>query len=316
MELEGAKHSFVTLLNSIQDCEREHFLKWTQNFLTNGCELEPSVQNSGHISAEKKKNERKADVLLSCIKGSLKEKIPFNGIMNSEIIRFPTFGTDVNLNDKNCVHVDAFLYDDDDVELLVESGKISNNYCKDCNSSKIEPMTFISHSVSKDRLKHIFKMCLPSLKGKVILDVGSRFGVVLYAAYAYTEATKIIGVEINQELCDIQKYIIEKFKLSDRLIVLEGDIIDKGSDVSEANVIVLMNVFEWFLNFEEQVKVWNYLHATIKSGTFIVASPPIETSLELIDSEIDVKCWLQEIELGKTSNVFVEETEFKIYKVL
>jgi len=236
--------------------------------------------------------------------------------MNSEKVNFPVVGSDVNLNDKNCVHVDAFLYDEEDVELLVESGKLHNNYCKDCNSSNVEPMTFISHSASKDRLRFIFKKCLPSLKDKVILDVGSRLGVVLYAAHIYTEAKKIIGIEINHELCDLQRFIAEKYKLNDRIVISEGDVMDMCHHLVESNVVVLMNVFEWFLNLNDQLKVWDYLHRNIKPGTIIVASPPIEISLELIGSKINCKRWLKETHFGKISEEFCEETEFMIYQVL
>jgi len=310
MALEKAKKSFLTSLNSLKDSEQDHFLNWTRNFVKD--EHECSVARTD----DEKRRERKSEVLLSCIKGSLREKVPFNGMLNSENINFPTFGIDANLNNKNCLHVDAFLYDDDDVDILVESGKISNNYCKDCNSSNIEPKTFISHSASKDRMKYIFQTCLPPLKGKVILDIGSRLGVVLYVGYCYTEAAKIVGVELNQDLCDIQKYIVDKYKLHDRIHVLEGNILDMHKDVKGADVIVLMNVFEWFLDLEEQIKVWNYLFENIKSGAILVTSPPIDVSLDLINSEIDFKRWVEEVKSGETNDGFLEETEFRIYKVI
>jgi len=319
MNADEAKLDFLQLLDKLQEGEKPLFLKWLHGFVENEHEADTCDHDGSStcLSTQEKQAERKADILLSCIKGSLKEKIPFDGVMGSEAIHFPTVGEDVNLNEENCINVDGFLYDEDDVELLVESGKIANNFCKDCNSRNVEAMTFISHSASKDRLRHIFKDCLPSLDGKVVLDIGSRFGVVLYTAYVYTKAAKIIGVELNHELCDIQRHIIEKYKLTDRLLLHEADVIDTPDAVKQADVIVLMNVFEWFLNFEDQVKVWRFLHATIKSGTWVVASPPIDVSLTLVDSDIDVNRWLEEVDLRKTTaDTFLEETEFKVYKVL
>lgn len=317
MEIETAKKSFKELFQSVKESDQENFLSWVEKqYGIKRASCCPPVQNGGPVSNEEKKLERKADILLSCIKETLKEKVPFNGVMNSEDVKFPVVGTDVNLNDKNCVHVDAFLYDEEDVDMLVDSGQLHNNYCKDCNSSNVEPMTFISHSASKDRLRYIFKKCLPSLKDKVVLDVGSRLGVVLYAAHIYTEAKKIIGIEINHELCVLQQSVVEKYKLGDRIEVKEGDVMDMSNDLVQSDVIVLMNVFEWFLKLEDQRKVWNYLHKNIKKGTIIVAAPPIEVSLELVDSKINFNRWLKETHFGKVCKEFCEETEFKIYKVL
>lgn len=39
------------------------------------------------------------------------------------------------------VNVDDFLYNDEDVEELVEDGKLKRNYCKDCSSKNIEPLS-------------------------------------------------------------------------------------------------------------------------------------------------------------------------------
>jgi len=318
MELDEAKKSFTELLSSIEDTDKEKFLSWLTKWSTkdgsSAC-CQPIHNGDTHVSNEEKKIERKAEILLSCIKETLKEKVPFNGVMNSEEVSFPVIGSDVNLNDKNCIHVDAFLYDEEDVEMLVDSGKLHNHYCKDCLSSNVEPMTFISHSASKDRLRYIFKKCLPPLKDKVIVDVGSRLGVVLYAAHIYTEAKKIIGIEINRELCELQRHIVDKYKLGDRIIIREGDVMDMCKHLVESDIVILMNVFEWFLNLDDQLKVWDYLHKYIKPGTIIVAAPPIEISLELIGSKINSKRWLKETHYEKICEDFCEETEFRIYKV-
>lgn len=39
---------------------------------------------------------------------------------------------------------------------------------------------YISHSLSRDSLYYIFNNCLPTLENKVVLDIGSRLGAVLY----------------------------------------------------------------------------------------------------------------------------------------
>lgn len=39
---------------------------------------------------------------------------------------------------------------------------------------------FISHSASLQQLKFIFQQALPDMRGKTLVDVGSRLGVMLY----------------------------------------------------------------------------------------------------------------------------------------
>merc|ERR1719450_355956 len=135
----------------------------------------------------------------------------------------PTIGDDSTLNAVNSVHLDAFLYDEDGEEALVQEGLLSRSYCQDCGSRNIDDLTFVTHSCSKERLEFIFCGLLPPLDGKTVIDIGSRIGAVLYGAYFYSKATKIIGVEINTEFCHLQRCIVDKYKLGDKISILEGD---------------------------------------------------------------------------------------------
>lgn len=48
-------------------------------------------------------------------------------------------------------------------------------------------LVYISHSISRRALCYMFKTCLPKLKGKTVLDVGSRLGAVLYGVGILSE---------------------------------------------------------------------------------------------------------------------------------
>lgn len=83
-----------------------------------------------------------------------------DALFDSEKIAMPTMGRDSDCkpNTTVCrnshtdgffqVHVDGFLYDEDDVDKLVDKGKISRNFCGACGSRDVRPLTFISHSLS------------------------------------------------------------------------------------------------------------------------------------------------------------------------
>ena len=72
---------------------------------------------------------------------------------------------------------------------------------------------FISHSASRENLSHAFRNLLPDLSGKHILDVGSRFGAVIFGAFAYSLASRITGVEINPDLASLSMSMVQKYNM-------------------------------------------------------------------------------------------------------
>lgn len=61
------------------------------------------------------------------------------------------------------MHIGAcrcFLYDDDDVDELVDQGTLSREYCAQCGCREIMPLTFISHSLSIDQVSSISNLKL------------------------------------------------------------------------------------------------------------------------------------------------------------
>jgi len=308
-----AQCKFIEITKALKgNEEKDEFYKWIQDYLS-----DYSLNNGENVScgaAAAVKSNEKADVLMSCIKTTLKQLVPFEAVFKSEKILFPTIGDDSSLHEKNCMHVDAFLYGEEDVDELIEQGKLMTHYCLDCESTSIEPITFITHSASNDRLKFIFQRALPNLEDKVVLDIGSRLGVVLYAGYVYTKAKELIGVELNKDWCKTQNEIINRFKLQDRVKIVHGDIINNASVVKKSNVIILHNVFEWFMSPKQQEDIWNFLYSTIEPGTIIAAAPPIEISLALLNTSIVVDDWVKERTVEHDH--CIEETELKLYDVV
>jgi predicted O-methyltransferase YrrM len=81
---------------------------------------------------------------------------------------------------------------------------------------------FISHSASVLQLQFLYQVVLADkCKDKVIVDIGSRLGAVLYGGHLFTRARKLIGVEINEWFTKLQKDMIKKYKMDDRVQVKE-----------------------------------------------------------------------------------------------
>ncbi|KAK7836012.1 hypothetical protein U0070_004103 [Myodes glareolus] len=190
------------------------------------------------------------DVMLKNIADDLRSCLPPEAVLCSEQLALQK----IRQQPEPTVHVDAFLYDEDFIDSLCEEGKMSRNYCTVCGSHQTAPLGFISHSFSLMELKFLFHQVLPDLSGKVLVDIGSRLGTVLYGGYLYSSAAQLCGVELNGEFCQLQEMIIKKYEFSDRIKVLHADVCTQGPLLQSADVIVMNNVFEYFLTEAEQAR--------------------------------------------------------------
>ncbi|XP_040268499.1 uncharacterized protein LOC120982432 [Bufo bufo] len=235
-----------------------------------------------------------ADVLLHNIADDLRNCLPVEAMVISE----KQAQENIQRLQKPTLHVDAFLYNDEAIDSLCEEGKMSRNYCTSCGSTKTAPLDFLSHSFSILELKFLFQHALPDLSGKTLLDVGSRLGAVLYAGYVYSSASKLQGIEINAEFCELQEKIITKYHFSDRIQVNHSDICSQKSLLHQADVVVLNNVFEYFLSKEEQIKAWIFMYENLrKKGCLVVTVPSLKESFSKLQINMQLSQWLEEIEL-------------------
>ncbi|KAH0554217.1 uncharacterized protein LOC123263697 isoform X1 [Cotesia glomerata] len=229
---------------------------------------------------------------LDNIVASIKPKVPRSGILELE-----NFVQTKKPDDPNAtIEIDCFLYDDEDFDILEDKGELSRYYCETCGSKKIKFLNIESHSMSREELFTLFNDTLPVLVDKVVLDVGSRLGAVLYGAYVFTDAEKIIGVEMNKEFCDIQTEVINKFKMNKRIEVINKKIQDCADVLKSADVVVLNNIFEPYLPKEKHAELWYFFKEHIKKGAYIVCRPPIEHAVKDLNLNIDVTEWVKKVE--------------------
>lgn len=201
------------------------------------------------------------------------------------------------------VDVDAFLYDQHDIDDLVEQKLLSRSYCIDCKSTNIGDVQFVSHSFSAEQLVYLFCYGLPealaaakSVGPLKLCDVGSRFGIVLAAAASFLATSprrnpparslvfsKVTGVEFNKNMCDVQTKALAKLRLASNAVeVLCADALSEEgiAKVRESDVVVLHNVFEWFQEESAQLRVWKTLRGALsRQGQIIVAVPTLEESI-------------------------------------
>ncbi|XP_066133842.1 uncharacterized protein [Saccopteryx bilineata] len=217
------------------------------------------------------------DSMLKNIAEDLRNCLPLETMLSSEHVALQK--VNIQQRPEPTVHVDAFLYDEDFIDSLCEEGKMSRNYCMMCGSHQIAPLGFISHSFSLMELKFIYHHVLPDLSGKLLVDVGSRLGTVLYGGYLYSSALQLYGVELNGDFCQLQEMIIKKYQFTDRIKVLHADICTQDSLLQNADVVIMNNVFEYFLDEEKQARAWEYMsHNVKKQGSLLVTVPSLKES--------------------------------------
>lgn len=123
---------------------------------------------------------------------------------------------------------------------------------------------------------YIFEVMLPDLKGKVFLDVGSRFGALLFGAYLLSSADKIIGIEMNKEHCQIARDVLTERHMLDRVEVINDNVLNQAEAVASADVVLVNNAFQYFTSDSVARECWKFLRGCLKPDCFLLMSPVVD----------------------------------------
>lgn len=274
------KNRILELFSELDDSEFEDVEQWLNS---------PDFKKD----LEQKKILQCSEINLIKIGNVIKKIVPFEAEMASEIIVPPKIGEQADCNEINTCHVDEFLYDDHAVEELVKAGKLKRHYCLDCNSRNIKELIHISHSMSRQAVQYIFKVLLPKdLEDKQILDVGSRLGAVIYGAYYFSNASSIIGIEMNKECCDVQERIINQFSMDKtRIKCIHSDVTEKIDVVSNSDIIII-NILDFFVDVKKHKEMWYFFKKYIKKGSYLVCNRSMVDTFMNLDVVEDFHNWL------------------------
>ncbi|CAM1330967.1 Uncharacterised protein g10432 [Pycnogonum litorale] len=230
---------------------------------------------------------------LRMIADSLRHMVPFSGILHSEEAK--VMHTDQKKKKKN--FVDSFLYDTDEIDELIREKKIPEN-CLDAVTDQDDDnsVEYNSVSVSKNLAAFIFQSLITKyLKDSTVVDIGSRLGSVLYGAYFFSAANNIIGIEENEELCEIQKKIVHQYELSDRIKIVQGSVEDNDDSISHADVINVSASFSYLMDVDGQRNLWKFLRRSIKKPGTLIVAPNVPDIFAKLEIEDDASVWLKEV---------------------
>ncbi|KAK2826829.1 hypothetical protein Q5P01_021043 [Channa striata] len=274
MNLSEAKLELKQLLSRVGPAELPKLLDW--------------IRNSDELDDLLLDNRK---VMLKSIADDLRARLPLDAMVASETAAHHK----MQQLTRPTVHVDSFLYDDEQVDALCEAGTMSRTYCVSCGSSRTAALDFISHSFSVSELQFLFQNVLPDLSGRLLVDVGSRLGAVLYGGYVYSSASQLIGVELSEEFVQLQNDVLLRFRLNDRVQVLHADICTQDVLLQNADVLIMNNVFEFFMEPSEQLRAWRFIMQNFrKRESLLVTVPSLQDSLNALQ-EVLQPGWVEEL---------------------
>jgi hypothetical protein len=159
-----------------------------------------------------------AEEMVESIRQWLRKRLGPRAVAPGEVFHYPDHVPDfAGYTACSVEHTDAFLYDDDELDELVDEGKLSRYYCGSIGPRDIRELNFVSHSFSIAQLRFLFsESALGALGGKTVVDVGSRLGAVLWAGSAYSEAKRLVGIELSGFFAQLQQDAIDHFQLGAR----------------------------------------------------------------------------------------------------
>eukprot|EP01119_Soliformovum_irregulare_P011567 TRINITY_DN2910_c2_g1_i1.p1 TRINITY_DN2910_c2_g1~~TRINITY_DN2910_c2_g1_i1.p1 ORF type:complete len:313 (-),score=100.68 TRINITY_DN2910_c2_g1_i1:15-953(-) len=312
MDLKQAKKQFNDILASIDPAQEHNFMEFVHSHFHE------------HDEEEETEEMKAKDELLNLIVHELRQAVPVTAEAPNEKIIFPDNEDFKGYSKTNTVHVDGFLYGgEEDLDDLCDQGKLSRNYCTDCGSSRTEPYNFISHSATIPQLRFIFShLVLGDLKGKTVVDVGSRLGSVLYMGHLFSNASKLIGIEMNDFFITLQiQMVTKKFKMADRIRIIRDDVKNQKEILQSADVVIMNNVFDFFVPESDMESLWKFVSTALKPGCRLVTLPSLERSLENAKvKNINLKKWVKEIPLqypeSENSEADEDCREVHLYQVL
>uniref|UniRef100_A0A3P9JXG2 Zgc:109986 n=1 Tax=Oryzias latipes TaxID=8090 RepID=A0A3P9JXG2_ORYLA len=259
MNFEAGRSEVLQLLSKLSPSELPKLLDWMKN-----------SDDLDHLLDDNNK------VILQNIADDLRALLPLDAMLPSET----TAHLKMQQRARPTVHVDSFLYSDEQVDSLCEEGAMSRTYCLRCGSTQTAPLDFISHSFSAAELQFLFQNVLPDLSGRTLVDVGSRLGAVLYGGYVYSSASKLVGLELSGDFVQMQNDMLQKYQMTDRVQVLHADVCTQDVLLQNADVLIMNNVFEYFMEPSEQVRAWTFIMQNFRrTGCLLVTVPSLQESL-------------------------------------
>ena len=249
---------------------------------------------------------------------------------------------------KNCYVIDRFLWSVEDELRLEQHGRLLRAYCKDfgelqelgheacdahvkasphCTGGRVA-RHYITNSLPIEQSMLIFSSLLPNagvkLKGKRVVDVGSRLGNNLVVGTLFSDAAELVGVEVDPFFAKESSDMLVRCagslfpgeKVCNVRVVCE-DIAKCPALLESADVVIFFNPFEQrYTSPEAKNLLMLFASQVTKKGTIVVTVPSVDAiyeragcALDLVTGKnkdcVDLGLWLRP--LKDAEDIFVYE---------
>ena len=92
-----------------------------------------------------------------------------------------------------------------------------------------------------------------------------------------------------------------------------------GGLLRTGDVVILNNVFDWFMPPHVQVQMWQFLRSTLSKGSLLVTIPSLESSLSHLNTGIELNNWVIPLNMFDPSFMEgsqVETSEVCLYQII
>ena len=91
------------------------------------------------------------------------------------------------------------------------------------------------------------------------------------------------------------------FGMADDVAIICDDVRNRTSELAVGDVIVLNNVFQFFLPPQDQMQCWQFLKQHVKKGAVIVSNPALAIVTSHLSLDFALNDWVDQV---RTCTVF------------
>lgn len=118
------------------------------------------------------------------------------------------------------------------------------------------------------------------------------YTIYIFQAYYFSNASTIVGIEMNKEFSEVQDRIINQYSMdNNRIKVVHSDVMDRVDVVTSSDIVVI-NILDFFVDNEKQKDMWYFFKKNINKGSYVVCNRSIEETLMNLDVVEEFLNWL------------------------
>lgn len=119
-----------------------------------------------------------------------------------------------------------------------------------------------------------------------------NFLCFLFQAYYLSNASNIVGIELNKDFCELQEMMFGEFSMDpNRIKTIHSDAMERHDVIENSNILVI-NVLDFFVDVVKHKEMWYFFKKYIKKGSYLVCNRSMADTLSSLDIFEEFMNWL------------------------